>query len=169
MTTSTDNPAVAQIRQHVRSSVDELNQLIEGPLASLDATKLYQAPTPGEWTIMENLAHIIEVMPYWGDEIAKLVASPGQSFGRTHEHEGRLRAIRQHRSDSLDQIRADLPGSYAHLDQVLQSLRDCDLELTGHHSKFGDRDLAWFIKEFVTDHLANHVEQIKACLQVVAQ
>jgi len=158
------NPHIEEIRRQVRASYDGLNRLIEGPLSHIDPNQLYRSPGGEEWTVMENLAHIVEFMPYWADEIARLVAQPGQNFGRTMEHEGRLRAIREHSHDSLQAARAALPTSYAHLDRVLSSLKDSDLELTGHHSKFGDRKLAWFIEEFVTRHLANHVEQLKACL-----
>jgi hypothetical protein len=116
---------------------------------------------------MQNLAHIVEFMPYWADEIEKLVAKPGQNFGRTMQQEARLQAIQKHGRDSLEQIRAALPGSYARLEEVLESLKDSDLRLTGHHVKFGDETLEWFIEEFVTGHLANHLEQIKGCLAAV--
>lgn len=162
--TTADNPKVEQIRQRVRTSLEELQQLMDGPLTVMGTDPLYEAPAPGEWTIMENLAHICELMPYWADEIAGLVAAPGQNFGRTMQHEGRLQAIHEHSSDTLAQIQVALPDSYAHLDHVLQQLHDHDLELVGQHSKFGERPLAWFIQEFVTDHLANHVTQINTCL-----
>lgn len=158
------NQHIEEIRRQVRTSYDELNRLIEGPLSHIDPNQLYRSPGGEEWTVMENLAHIVEFLPYWADEIAKLVAQPGQNFGRTMQHEGRLRAIQEHGSDSLQEARTALPASYAHLDHVLSSLKDSDLELTGHHSKFGDCKLAWFIEEFVMQHLANHVEQLKDCL-----
>ncbi len=167
MTTSSANPQVEAIRTRVRENYAELNQFIDGPLASLDPNKLYQSPDGTEWTIMQNLAHIVEFMSYWADEAAKLVDTPGQSFGRTMEHEGRVRAIREHGTDKLEQLRTQLPESYAHLQHVLSVLTDRDLTLTGRHSKFGERDLAWFIDEFITQHLANHVAQLKACLTTI--
>jgi hypothetical protein len=60
-----------------------------------------------------------------------------------------------------------LPGSYARLDEVLSSLHDRDLEITGKHVKFGEKSLAWFIEDFVTGHLRAHNEQISAALQEV--
>ena len=165
---SAANPNVAAIRQSVQQSYTALQELLDGPVGTLYADRLYQTPTENEWTIMESLAHIVEFMPYWGDEVAKLVAHPGQPFGRTMQHEGRLAALREHGRDTLEQARAALPGSYAHLDEILSRLHDSDLELTGHHVKFGERSLAWFIKEFITEHLHNHVVQIKACLAAIA-
>ena len=167
MSTRPTNPKMEAICGSAQKSYADLNQLIEGPLASLDAGKLYRAPAEGEWTIMQNLAHIVEFMPYWAGEIEKLVAAPGENFGRTAQDEGRLGAINEHRSDSLEQIKAALPGSYARLDEVLSRLRDSDLELTGQHVRYGEKPVEWLIVEMVTEHLRGHVEQIKGCLAVV--
>ena len=167
MTTSSANPNVEAIRLSVQHSYDELNQLVDGPLARLDPAKLYKAPAENEWSIMQNLAHIVEIMPYWANEIEKLVAHPGQNFGRTQQHEGRLKAISDHGGDSLEQIKAALPGSYARLQEVLGNLKDSDLELTGVHPRFGEKSLDWFIEDFVTGHLIAHVEQIRSALNAV--
>ncbi len=167
MTTSTSNPKVEAIRRSVQSSYNELNRFIAQALVTLDPVKLYQRPAENEWTIMESLAHIVEFMPYWAAEIEKLVAAPGQNFGRTMQHAGRLQAISEHGSDNLEQIRAALPGSYARLEEVLSTLKDDDLALTGHHSRFGDQTLEWYIEDFVTHHLTSHFEQMKECLAAV--
>lgn len=167
MTTSSANPKVEAIRRSVQESYEELNQLIDDQLAELETEKLYQTPTEGEWSIMQNLAHIAEFMPYWAGEIEKLLAKPGQNFGRTMQHEGRLQFIRDHETDSLVEIQALLPGSYERLMGVLGNLKDSDLELAGIHSRYGEKPLEWFIEEFITQHLKNHLEQIRVDLIVV--
>lgn len=164
---STANPKVTTIRQQVGQSYNELNALLDGPVGTLYAEKLYQTPTENEWTVMESLAHIVEFMPYWSDEIAKLVAQPGRNFGRTMDDEGRQSALREHGHDSLAQLRAALPASYAHLDEVFSKLNDSDLESTGHHSRYGAKTVEWFTEEFITKHLHDHVVQIKECLALV--
>ena len=167
MNTAPANPNVEAIRLSVQKSYTELNQLIDGPLAVLDPDKLYKTPVENEWSIMQNLAHIVEIMAYWANEIEKLVARPGQNFGRTMQNEGRLQAIREHSSDTLEQIKTALPRSYSRLQEVLGKLKDSDLQLTGIHSRYGEKPLDWFIEEFVTQHLINHLEQIRMCLAAV--
>src|SRR5436305_12614273 len=167
MTAIPDNPKLEDIRESVRNSFATLQQLIDGPLAQLDASKLYQSPAENEWTIMQNLAHIVEFMSYWAGEIEKVIAEPGCEFGRTHDDLGRLQGISEHEMDSLSSIKAALPGSYARLDGVLGRLKDSDLQLTGKHVRYGEKPLHWLIDEFVTDHLIGHVEQIKRCLEVI--
>ena len=167
--TTTNDPHITAIRQQVSTSYEELQQLLDKPIATLPPARLYQPPAADEWTIMENLAHIVEFMPYWAEEIAQLVSQPGKQFGRTTKHAGRLNAIKEHSPDTLEQAKAQLPASYARLDQVLSSLHDQDLALVGHHPKLGAQTLAWFIDDFVTRHLANHVAQIKEIIQQVVQ
>src|SRR6266568_1250094 len=161
------NPKIEAIRENVRNSDTELLQLIDGPLTSIDASKLYQSPAENEWTIMQNLAHIVEFMPYWAGEIEKLMTTPGANFGRTIQDERRLRAISEHGLDSLEQIKAALPGSYARLEQVLSKLKDSDLALTGLHPRYGEKSLDSCIEDFVTGHLRGHVEQIKVAMAAV--
>jgi len=165
MTTSSSNPKVAAIRQNVQKSYDALNQLIDGPLSQLEPEKLYQSSGGDEWTIMENLAHIVEFMPYWAGEIAKLVAQPGQKFGRVQTDERRLKVIRDHAHDSLAQIKALLPASYVPLQETLANLQDSDLQLTGVHSKYGEKPLEWFMEDFVSGHLRAHLVQMKSTFQ----
>lgn len=167
MTTSPTNPHIEAIRLSVHQSCTELLELLNGPLAQLPPEKLYEEPGAGEWSIMQNLAHILEFMPYWGHEIEKLVAHPGQNFGRTAQHEGRIRAIEEHGHDSLQQIKDELPRSYAQLDEVLGRLQDSDLQLTGRHSRYGEQTLNWFIEDFVTRHLLDHLEQIRLCVKEI--
>lgn len=165
MAVARENPRVAAIRAHIDTSYRELNELIETQLVSLNPDLLYRIPAPEEWTLMENLAHIVEFMPYWGNEVTQLVAQPGKNFGRTQQHEGRLQAISGHSHDTLDEIRIALPKSYKQLAQVIDNLRDGDLELTGQHIKFGTQTLGWFIREFITDHFDSHLSQMKNALK----
>jgi hypothetical protein len=167
MTTLPANPEVDAIRKNVRKSYTALHQLIDGHVAILDARKLYQSPAENEWTSMQNLSHIVEFMPYWAGEIEKLVAEPGCDFGRTPDDEGRLHGISEHAMESLSRIKAAIPASYARLDDVLGRLKDSDLELTGKHVRYGEKNIDWLIEELLTNHLSGHVEQIKRSIELV--
>lgn len=164
MTTTPANPKIAAIRQSVQHDYAALNELIDGPLARLDPQKLYEVPAENEWTIMQNLAHVAEFMPYWANEVAKLVANPGQNFGRVMTDERRLKFISDHENDTLPQIQSLLPTSYARLEEVLSTLKDSDLELTGVHIRYGEKSLDWFIEDFVTKHMSDHVVQLREAM-----
>lgn len=155
---------VADMRRSVQDSYAQLCALLDGPIAALAPAQLYHTPGANEWSIMQSLAHMQEFLPYWAGEVEQLVARPGQNFGRTMQHAGRLEALRVHGHDTLARIREALPASYARLDEVLSRLQESDLALTACHSKYGERTLAWFIGEFITEHMRNHVVQLRVCL-----
>ncbi len=161
MSTSPANPKVEALRESVRDSIATLRLLITGTLQSTDASKLYQSPAADEWTIMQNLAHIVEFMPYWAGEVDKVLAEPGCLFGRTPDNAGRLQGISQHELDSLSKIDAALSESYVKLDGVLRKLHDSDLGLIGNHVRYGEKSIGWLIDDLIVDHLKGHVEQIQ--------
>jgi hypothetical protein len=168
MRAANSDAKIAAIRQQVQESYAQLCALVDGPISTLAAAKLYHTPEEGEWSIMQSLAHIQEFLPYWAGEVEKLVACPGQNFGRTMQDEGRLQALRVHGQDPLPRLKEALPGSYARLDDVLSRLQEDDLELSAQHVRYGERTLEWFIDEFITAHLHNHVLQLRACLAALA-
>ncbi len=157
-----------EIRRSVDESYGRIMDLIETRLKKLDHDRLYLPPAENEWSVMQSLAHIEEIMPYWANEIEKLVGKPGQKFGRVMTDEARLRAIAEHGDDELAQAETVLPASYARMKEVLAELTDADLTKTGVHSKYGERPLEWFMREFVTDHLKNHITQLQECLVAIS-
>jgi uncharacterized damage-inducible protein DinB len=158
------NPRITAIRQDAATSYDALNQLIDGPLADLAPEKLYQEPAHNAWTIMENLAHVVEFMPYWANEAVKLVAEPGRRFGRVETNERRIKEIAAHAHDSLDQIKAMLHASYARLQEAMTHLQDKDLAVTGKHIRQGEKALVIFIEDYITGHLRAHIRQIEEAM-----
>ena len=45
-------------------------------LAEVDPALLYEAPSPGEWTVMELLAHTVEFLHYWPPVMVGIAAEP---------------------------------------------------------------------------------------------
>ena len=166
---SSENPKMDEVRRSVEDSYNRITQLVDEKLVKLEPGQLYQAPAENEWSLMQSLAHIVEIMPYWANEIDQLVKAPGQKFGRVMSDEKRLRAIAEHGRDELAEAQAALPGGYARLKEVLAGLTDADLAKTGIHSKYGEKPLEWHMREFVTNHLRNHLSQLQECLVIISR
>ncbi|GAA3312527.1 hypothetical protein GCM10020331_000490 [Ectobacillus funiculus] len=49
---------------------------------------------------MQILCHLVEAVPYWLDEIERLLETPGKEWGRGLQHEGRLAAVNKSKVDS---------------------------------------------------------------------
>lgn len=155
---------IQTFQERLYSAYASLLSLLQNDLYTLDPAFLYHHPILEEWSIMENLAHIVEFFPYWAGEFDKLVRNPGQPFGRTQRDEARLTAIKLHAHDQIDDILATLPGSYAHINSTLSQFSDQDLLLTGVHISMGEHTLDYFLEHFVVGHLEAHVQQIQAVL-----
>ena len=52
---------------------------------------------------------------------------------------------------------------------LLQGLRPADLEITGQHVKFGEQTVRRAIREWLIDHLSEHVKQLKEIAAGVAR
>ena len=92
--------------QNAITSVSEsINRIIE-TVNGLSEETIRWNPSEEEWSIMQIMAHIVEAVPYWLDEINELVQSPGKEWGRNHLQQRRLDAVSQAAADSNT-----LPGS----------------------------------------------------------
>ena len=79
--------------QNAITSVSESIDRIIGTVKGLSEETIRWNPTEEEWSIMQIMAHIVEAVPYWLDEIDQLVQSPGKEWGRNHLQERRLDAV----------------------------------------------------------------------------
>jgi len=151
---------------------EELNRLygeLRATLAEIPPARLYVQPASGGWTPMEDLAHVAEMLNFWSEQIERFQRQPGASFGRVASNPERIRYIEEHARATLEQVTALLDQGHATALALLQQLRLADLEITGQHVKFGPQTVRHAIQEWLIDHLAEHVQQLKDIAAEVAQ
>jgi hypothetical protein len=76
-------------------------------LAEVDPALLYEAPGPGEWTVMELLAHTVEFLRYWPPVVVGIAAEPRRSFGRGLDDSDRTGYVLAHGGDPLASMLQD--------------------------------------------------------------
>ncbi len=151
--------------------IETLNRLygeLRATVTELPAAVLYRQPESGGWTLMEDLAHVAEMLVFWSGEIARFQSQPGASFGRVASNPERIRFIEDHAHDTLEQMTTLLDRGHAAALALLQRLQPADLELIGQHVKFGPQTVRQAIQEWLIDHLDEHVKQLKAIAAAVA-
>ena len=57
-------------------------------------------PPSGVWTVMDNLCHIREFVPFWTGETLRIVQRPAEPWGRDHTDTGAPRRRHEHRGDT---------------------------------------------------------------------
>ncbi len=145
--------------------IEELTRLyadLRATLAAIPPARLTAQPASGGWTPMEDLAHVAEMLGYWSGEIDRFQRQPGASFGRVATNPDRLRFIEEHAHDTPEQMAALLESGHHAALALLRRLQPADLETVGQHVKFGPQTVRQAVQEWLIDHLAEHVAQLKA-------
>ena len=156
---------VEQRTQRLQAAVDGLLRRVEG----LGQEQLYRRPAPGDWTVMEALAHVAEILPYWSRQAREVAARAenNQPFGRTHEDPDRIAAVERHANDRLEQV---LPRIRAGLAEATTTMRELPAEgwaKTARHQNRGEMTVADILDQFAIAHVEEHARQIETTLERV--
>src|SRR5581483_5616020 len=75
------------------SSVQVLAREIYDTVSALPEHVIRWKPAPDKWSIQEILGHMEEAVPYWANEMERVVSHSGTEWGRNHEDAARLAAL----------------------------------------------------------------------------
>lgn len=119
-------------------------------------------PQTGErWDRGQILSHCAEMIPYWVDEVERLVAAGGdRPFGRVRTDPERLARIAAHRADDLHQLLGEIDGGVDVVESLLGRLGPADLALVGHHPTLGPMTVDRIVQELLVAHLEEHADQL---------
>jgi hypothetical protein len=148
--------------RRLTAAVEGLARRVEG----LREDQLYRAPAEREWTVMEGLAHVAEVLPYWSRQAREVAARPENNlpFGRTHEDPDRIAAVERHREDRLADVLPRLRDGLAEATRTMRELEPSAWEKTANHRNRGELSVAQILDFFLLDHVEDHARQIEAAL-----
>ena len=78
------------------AAADQLTATADEILAEvqqLPPELIHWVPAAGVWTVMDNLCHIREFVPFWTGETLRIVQRPTEPWGRDHTDTARLAAV----------------------------------------------------------------------------
>lgn len=130
---------VQQSEQSIRHTLDEIINATN----QLPNEVINFKPSEEKWSIMEVLCHVEEAIPYWLDELKRVIESPGSEWGRGLQHEGRLKAVDEAKTRSLDDVLLKLDQLKPKVHTTLSSVSDEDLkqEAPSRNPRFGTKPL----------------------------
>ena len=91
---------IAQYRQEINETVEKITKKV----LSFPEEMIRWKPSADEWSIMEILCHIEEVIGYWTRELTRVIQVGGGEWGRGLNDEARLAAVRQADARRVDEV-----------------------------------------------------------------
>jgi uncharacterized damage-inducible protein DinB len=129
----------------------------------LPAEIIYWVPAEGVWTVMDNLCHIREFVPFWTGETLRIVSRRGEPWGRDHADTARLAAVTNTAAYRLEDVVAGIREAVRHTSEALRSLSDADLatEATSKNPRWGLKPASFVVDDLLVHHVAKHQAQIR--------
>jgi uncharacterized damage-inducible protein DinB len=129
----------------------------------LPAELIHWVPGDGVWTVMDNLCHIREFVPFWTGETLRIVRTPTELWGRDHTDTARIAAVTNTAAHRLDDVVADIREAVRRASDELRRLSDADLavEATSKNPRWGIKPASFVVDDLLVHHVAKHQGQIR--------
>ena len=149
------------------TAIEATAQQINDITRPLPREVLIWRPSPEVWSILDNLAHIEEFIPFWVGEIHAMLAQPPQPWGRDQSHAGRLAAVRDTSGRDLTDLLAHIRTAAAEASGFLRSLDESrlDIEAPSRNPRWGTKPVSFVVDTLLVKHLTDHREQIQRNLR----
>ncbi len=143
---------------------EEVAKLLQEPGV---ASRLRTSPGRNEWSAMQTLGHMAEMIPYWLNHCRTLIAVAGAppAFGRTAGSPERLAGIAHGASADPDALLRQLHEAVRAAGSEIRQLSTTERGKRGISSERGEMTVAQVIESFIVDHAEEHLAQVQNALQ----
>jgi hypothetical protein len=134
--------------------------VVRRAVAAVPEARLRTAPAPGEWSALETLIHLTNVVVHvYGLRIRRLLYEDDPVFGDFDEARHRDAALA--RGDIADDLVAIVVAEHEQLARLLRALPDDQWARAGRHPSLGVMSIE-FLARRVGEHAEEHAAQITA-------
>ena len=146
--------------QAFNNSIDDILKSVEG----LDEKTIRWNPTEEEWSILQIITHLNEAVPYWLDEVDRVIAAPGSKWGRGLTDADRVAAVAAPDQLNVEEEIATLKGLQQQVSDRVSNLSEAQLNAENPHrnfEKFGNKPVSFMVDHFITVHANTHYGQVQ--------
>ena len=148
------------------AAADQLTRTTDEILAEVQQRPpelIHWVPSEGVWTIMDNLCHVREFVPFWTGETLRIVHRPAEPWGRDHTDTARVAAVTNTVTYRLEDVVSDIREVVRRSAATLRSLSDDDLavEAMSKNPRWGLKPASFVVDELLVHHVAKHQGQIR--------
>lgn len=157
-----ENPGEAQARRLETVSA-QLTTLLNQPEA---ARRLRTAPGETEWSAMQVLGHVVEMIPYWMNHCRALIAAAEPPrFGRTPEAPERLDGVERGATAAPGDLLRSLQKEVQTAARSIRQMSAAERGKKGVHVKRGEMTVGDIVELLIVAHAEEHVAQVRAALR----
>ena len=155
---------IQQLQQDLRSGRDTVLAAVEG----VSETEAHQIPEPGEWTVVQLLAHITELQPFWISKAVLITQVDDPQITRTAvENDERLAAVTDRSQDDLAGLIQQMNAVNDQVVDVVGAIDPAKLDRPGHRE---DNPMtAAGVIQYTARHVRLHADQIIESLRLIRQ
>ena len=157
-----ENPGAAQAKR-LESVYEQLAALLRQPEV---AQRLRAAPGADEWSAMQTVGHMAEMIPYWLSHCRTLIAATGEPprFGRTLDSPERLAGVERGAAGAPDEFLRLLDDEVRAAAQAIRRMSAAERGKTGLHPRHSEMTVADVVEVFIVAHAEEHLAQVQAAL-----
>lgn len=155
------NSGEAQARR-LENVSEQLTALLKQPEA---ARRLHTAPGAKEWSAMQVLGHVVEMIPYWMSHCRALIAATEPPrFGRTPDAPERLAGVERGAAAEPEELLRLLHKEVQAAARSIRQMTAAERGKKGIHNKRGEITVADIVEVMIVAHAEEHVAQVRAAL-----
>jgi hypothetical protein len=162
------NPAEG-LAQRLEAVYTQLAQTLRRP----DVMERLNAPaSEAEWSAMQVVGHMIEMIPYWLLHARMLIAAPGEpgaqppAFGRSLDAPERLEGVARGEAGSLDELLPGLQAEIRAAQDAIRAMTPADRAKKGVHIRRGEMTVDEVLETLIVAHAEDHLAQVRTALGV---
>jgi len=158
-----ENPGEAQARR-LESVYEQLAALLHRPDV---AQRLRDAPGADEWSAMQTVGHVVEMIPYWLSHCRTLIAATAgpPRFGRTLDAPERLAGVERGALGTPDEFLRLLNDEVQAAATAIRHMPAAERGRKGIHLRRGEMTVADVVEVFIVAHAEEHLAQVQAALR----
>lgn len=164
MTThGTERPGEGQA-QRLERVYDQVARLLREPNV---AARLRRAPGESEWSAMQTLGHMTEMIPYWLSHCRVLIAATDElpTFGRARGSPERLAGVAHGAAAEPDALLTQLRDEVRSAASTIRGLSSAERGKRGNCTGRGEMTVADVIESFIVKHAEEHLAQVESALR----
>jgi uncharacterized damage-inducible protein DinB len=124
-------------------------------------------PADDVWSVMDNLCHVQEFVPYWTGQALQAIRHPDQLWGRDHSNTDRLAAVTNTATRRLADVDGAIRAAAREAADAIGHLTDADLDIeaTSKNPRWTQKPAFFIVDHLVVQHVEKHLGQIRRNVQ----